>query len=200
MVHDDRVLCFQTFALDAIPHTQFCAGAASCDHMACLLPAVAFWMSLRHRTITQCFGVTVSPLRPNEIMLVTECASNTFERWLEKTASVSFKDLIHVIKELLKCLVYLHKRDVPICHGALNPANILVFEAKATTILKLTNIGAAFPSSCKRGFLYNAPEDIPSIKADMYALGVLIADIAMIKLYDEAANLVPLATSWTDSR
>ena len=162
-------------------------------------------MQLRHKTISQCFGISESPLNPGVVLLVMELATATLERYVEKCVTIAFADLVHFMKQILGGLSFLHSREVPVTHGCLSPANVHVFDSSkgARSVLKLSNVGGCFPNTAPLQWLYKPPEGVASPKADMYAFGALAIELCMTRLCELDADIIPLnkpVATWTQGR
>ncbi|KAG5050214.1 hypothetical protein JHK85_011317 [Glycine max] len=115
---------------------------------------------------------------------VSVCTESTPRRY----SPLSFSQRIRVAVDVARCLLYLHDRGLP--HGNLKPTNIVLagpdFNARLTDygLHRLMTPAGIAEQILNLGALgYRAPElataskPVPSFKADVYALGVILMEL-----------------------
>lgn len=115
---------------------------------------------------------------------VSVCTESTPRRY----SPLSFSQRIRVAVDVARCLLYLHDRGLP--HGNLKPTNIVLagpdFNARLTDygLHRLMTPAGIAEQILNLGALgYRAPElataskPVPSFKADVYALGVVLMEL-----------------------
>ncbi|XP_074308669.1 putative inactive receptor kinase At5g10020 [Silene latifolia] len=115
-------------------------------------------------------------------------ALHLYESTPRRHSSLSFNHRLQVAVDVARCLVFLHDKGMP--HGDLKPTNILLvgpdFNARVTDfglhrlmtpagiaehILNLGALGYCAPE------LVNASKPVLTLKADVYALGVILMEL-----------------------
>ncbi|PIN05722.1 Serine/threonine protein kinase [Handroanthus impetiginosus] len=115
-------------------------------------------------------------------------ALHLYESTPRRYSPLSFNQRLRVAVDVTRCLMYLHDRGLP--HGNLKPTNILLAGSDYTVRLTdyclhrlMTPIGIAEQIRNLGALGYGAPElttatkPVPSFKADVYALGVILMEL-----------------------
>ncbi|KAL9229695.1 hypothetical protein vseg_005134 [Gypsophila vaccaria] len=115
-------------------------------------------------------------------------ALHLYESTPRRHSSLSLSQRLKIAVDVARCLVFLHERGMP--HGNLKPTNVLLAAPDLSTRLtdyglhrlmtpagiaeQILNLGALGYSAPE---LVNAPKPVPSLKADVYAFGVILMEL-----------------------
>ncbi|KAJ8437965.1 hypothetical protein Cgig2_033698 [Carnegiea gigantea] len=149
--------------------------------------------SMRHPNIVPVRAYYWGP-REQERLILSDyiqgdsLALHLYESTPRRHSPLSFSQRLRVAVDIARCLVFLHDRGMP--HGNLKPTNILLaspdLSARVTDfslhrlmtpagiaeqILNLGALGYCAPE------LSNASKPMPSLKADVYSLGVILMEL-----------------------
>ncbi|KAM4117422.1 hypothetical protein ACB094_02G123400 [Castanea mollissima] len=149
--------------------------------------------SIRHPHIVPLRAYYWGPREQERLLLADyvrgdSLALHLYETTPRRYSPLSFSQRLKVATEVASCLLYLHDRGLP--HGNLKPTNILLegpdYTARLTDyglhrlmtaagiaeqILNLGALGYCAPE------LATAVKPVPSFKADVYALGVILMEL-----------------------
>ncbi|KAL4644171.1 hypothetical protein ACB092_02G145000 [Castanea dentata] len=149
--------------------------------------------SIRHPHIVPLRAYYWGPREQERLLLADyvrgdSLALHLYETTPRRYSPLSFSQRLKVATEVANCLLYLHDRGLP--HGNLKPTNILLegpdYTARLTDyglhrlmtaagiaeqILNLGALGYCAPE------LATAVKPVPSFKADVYALGVILMEL-----------------------
>ncbi|XP_050292405.1 probable inactive receptor kinase At5g10020 isoform X2 [Quercus robur] len=149
--------------------------------------------SIRHPHIVPLRAYYWGPREQERLLLADyvrgdSLALHLYETTPRRYSPLSFSQRLKVATEIANCLLYLHDRGLP--HGNLKPTNILLegpdYTARLTDyglhrlmtaagiaeqILNLGALGYCAPE------LATAVKPVPSFKADVYALGVILMEL-----------------------
>ncbi|KAL2339450.1 hypothetical protein Fmac_007390 [Flemingia macrophylla] len=149
--------------------------------------------SMRHPNIVPLLAYYWGPREQERLLLADyvhgdSLALHLYESTPRRHSPLSFSQRIRVSVDVARCLLYLHDRGLP--HGNLKPTNILL--AAPDYSARLTDYGLhrlMTPAGIAEQILnlgalgYRAPElataskPVPSFKADVYALGVVLMEL-----------------------
>ncbi|OIT01973.1 PREDICTED: probable inactive receptor kinase At5g10020 [Nicotiana attenuata] len=149
--------------------------------------------SVRHPNAVPLRAYYWGPREQERLILADYIAGDSLAMHLYETtprrySPLSFNQRMKVAVEVARCLAYLHERSLP--HGDLKPTNIILVGADYSA--RLTDYGLhrlMTPAGIAEQILnlgalgYRAPElatatkPIPSFKADVYALGVILMEL-----------------------
>ncbi|KAF7834233.1 putative inactive receptor kinase [Senna tora] len=149
--------------------------------------------SMKHPNIVPLRAYYWGPREQERLLLADyihgdSLALHLYETTPRRYSPLSFIQRVRVAVEVAQCLLYLHDRGLP--HGNLKPTNILLAGPDYST--RLTDYGLhrlMTPAGIAEQILnlgalgYRAPElasankPVPSFKADVYALGVILMEL-----------------------
>ncbi|KAK4256727.1 hypothetical protein QN277_006414 [Acacia crassicarpa] len=149
--------------------------------------------SMRHPNIVPLRAYYWGPREQERLLLADyipgdSLALHLYETTPRRYSPLSFGQRLRVAAEVARCLLYLHDRGLP--HGNLKPTNILLAGPEYSA--RLTDYGLhrlMTPAGISEQILnlgalgYRAPElasankPVPSFKADVYALGVILMEL-----------------------
>ncbi|XP_020210943.1 probable inactive receptor kinase At5g10020 [Cajanus cajan] len=149
--------------------------------------------SMRHPNVVPLLAYYWGPREQERLLLADyihgdSLALHLYESTPRRHSPLSFSQRIRVAVDVAKCLLYLHDRGLP--HGNLKPTNILLaapdYNARLTDygLHRLMTPAGIAEQILNLGALgYRAPElataskPVPSFKADVYALGVILMEL-----------------------
>ncbi|KAG5045908.1 hypothetical protein JHK82_015288 [Glycine max] len=149
--------------------------------------------SMRHPNIVPLLAYYWGPREQERLLLADHIhgdnlALHLYESTPRRYSPLSFSQRIRVADDVARCLLYLHDRGLP--HGNLKPTNIVLagpdFNARLTDygLHRLMTPAGIAEQILNLGALgYRAPElataskPVPSFKADVYALGVVLMEL-----------------------
>ncbi|WVZ18273.1 hypothetical protein V8G54_005595 [Vigna mungo] len=149
--------------------------------------------SMRHPNIVPLRAYYWGPREQERLLLADyihgdNLALHLYESTPRRYSPLSFSQRIKVAVDVARCLLYLHDRGLP--HGNLKPTNIVLaspdFSARLTDygLHRLMTPAGIAEQILNLGALgYRAPElaaaskPVPSFKADVYALGVILMEL-----------------------
>ncbi|TKY73915.1 inactive receptor kinase [Spatholobus suberectus] len=149
--------------------------------------------SMRHPNIVPLLAYYWGPREQERLLLADyihgdSLALHLYESTPRRHSPLSFSQRIRVAVDVARCLLYLHDRGLP--HGNLKPTNILLagpdYNARLTDygLHRLMTLAGIAEQILNLGALgYRAPElataskPVPSFKADVYALGVILMEL-----------------------
>ncbi|QCE15332.1 protein brassinosteroid insensitive 1 [Vigna unguiculata] len=149
--------------------------------------------SMRHPNIVPLLAYYWGPREQERLLLADyihgdNLALHLYESTPRRYSPLSFSQRIKVAVDVARCLLYLHDRGLP--HGNLKPTNIVLagpdFSARLTDygLHRLMTPAGIAEQILNLGALgYRAPElaaaskPVPSFKADVYALGVILMEL-----------------------
>lgn len=149
--------------------------------------------SMRHANIVPLRAYYWGPREQERLLLADyvhgdNLALHLYETTPRRYSPLSFSQRIRVAVDVARCLLYLHDRGLP--HGNLKPTNILLpgpeYSARLTDygLHRLMTPAGIAEQILNLGALgYRAPElataskPVPSFKADVYALGVILMEL-----------------------
>ncbi|KAL1290778.1 hypothetical protein HN51_059298 [Arachis hypogaea] len=149
--------------------------------------------SMRHPNIVPLRAYYWGPREQERLLLADyihgdSLALHLYETTPRRHSPLSFSQRIRVAVDVARCLLYLHDRGLP--HGNLKPTNILLpapdYSARLTDygLHRLMTPAGIAEQILNLGALgYRAPEltttskPVPSFKADVYALGVVLMEL-----------------------
>lgn len=149
--------------------------------------------SMRHPNIVPLRAYYWGPREQERLLLADyihgdNLALHLYETTPRRYSPLSFSQRIRVAVEVARCLLYLHDRGLP--HGNLKPTNILLAGPDYSVCLTdyglhrlMTPAGVAEQILNLGALGYRAPElasaskPLPSFKADVYALGVILMEL-----------------------
>ncbi|KAG5067273.1 hypothetical protein AAZX31_04G201200 [Glycine max] len=149
--------------------------------------------SMRHPNIVPLLAYYWGPREQERLLLADyihgdNLALHLYESTPRRYSPLSFSQRIRVAVDVARCLLYLHDRGLP--HGNLKPTNIVLagpdFNARLTDygLHRLMTPAGIAEQILNLGALgYRAPElataskPVPSFKADVYALGVILMEL-----------------------
>ncbi|KAI4317210.1 hypothetical protein L6164_025100 [Bauhinia variegata] len=149
--------------------------------------------SMRHPNIVPLRAYYWGPREQERLLLADyihgdSLALHLYETTPRRYSPLSFSQRLKVAVEVARCLLYLHDRGLP--HGNLKPTNILLagpdYNARLTDygLHRLMTPAGIAEQILNLGALgYRAPEvaastkPVPSFKADVYALGVILMEL-----------------------
>ncbi|CDP12924.1 unnamed protein product [Coffea canephora] len=149
--------------------------------------------SIRHPNVVSLRAYYWGPREQERLVLADyiqgdSLALHLYETTPRRYSPLSFSQRVKVAVDVARCLMYLHERGLP--HGNLKPTNVILegpnYDARLTDyclhrlmtpagiaeqILNLGTLGYRAPE------LANATKPMPSFKADVYALGVILMEL-----------------------
>ncbi|XP_027078598.1 probable inactive receptor kinase At5g10020 [Coffea arabica] len=149
--------------------------------------------SIRHPNVVSLRAYYWGPREQERLVLADyiqgdSLALHLYETTPRRYSPLSFSQRVKVAVDVARCLMYLHERGLP--HGNLKPTNVILegpnYNARLTDyclhrlmtpagiaeqILNLGTLGYRAPE------LANATKPMPSFKADVYALGVILMEL-----------------------
>lgn len=140
------------------------------------------WKPLQHPGIPRVLDYFTIEEQP---YCVTEMVYGTpLSQWVEQSGALPQPTAIAWIRELCEALQYLHQQEPPVAYGDLQPKHLIhrsVPRSGHTMLLEMPELlndahSSEMPTSLGTG--YSAPEaagDNPTIAADLYALGTILA-------------------------
>ncbi|XP_027361973.1 probable inactive receptor kinase At5g10020 isoform X2 [Abrus precatorius] len=149
--------------------------------------------SMRHPNIVPLLAYYWGPREQERLLLADyihgdSLALHLYESTPRRHSPLSFSQRLRVAVDVARCLLYLHDRGLP--HGNLKPTNILLagpeYNARLTDygLHRLMTPAGIAEQILNLGALgYRAPElataskPVPSFKADVYALGVILMEL-----------------------
>ncbi|CAI8598765.1 unnamed protein product [Vicia faba] len=149
--------------------------------------------SMRHPNIVPLRAYYWGPREQERLLLADyiqgdNLALHLYETTPRRYSPLSFSQRIKVAVDVARCLLYLHDRGLP--HGNLKPTNILLAGPDYGACLTdyglhrlMTPAGVAEQILNLGALGYRAPElasaskPLPSFKADVYALGVILMEL-----------------------
>lgn len=149
--------------------------------------------SIRHPHIVPLRAYYWGPREQERLLLADyvrgdSLALHLYETTPRRYSPLSFSQRLKVATEVANCLLYLHDRGLP--HGSLKPTNIVLegpdYHARLTDYglhRLMTSAGIAEQILNLGALGYCAPElatavkQVPSFKADVYALGVIVMEL-----------------------
>ncbi|XP_061372595.1 probable inactive receptor kinase At5g10020 isoform X2 [Gastrolobium bilobum] len=149
--------------------------------------------SMRHPNIVSLRAYYWGPREQERLLLADyihgdSLALHLYETTPRRHSRLSFSQRLRVAVDVARCLLYLHDRGLP--HGNLKPTNILLAGHENNARLSdyglhrlMTPAGIAEQILNLGALGYRAPElaaaskPVPSFKADVYALGVILMEL-----------------------
>ena len=118
-------------------------------------------------------------LDDNNIYIIMEMAEGiTLEEYIKEKGKLSIDEAVQIGRGLSEIIAYLHSRSIPIIHGDLKPANIIIRDGKVSLI----DFGGALRAYAETNTIYGtltfaAPEWIEgefSTRSDVYSFGYVM--------------------------
>lgn len=149
--------------------------------------------SIRHAHIVPLRAYYWGPREQERLLLADyihgdSLALHLYESTPRRYSPLSFSQRLKVAMEVARCLLHLHDRGLP--HGNLKPTNILLegpdYNARLTDyglhrLMTSAGIGEQILNLGALGYcapeLASAVKPVPSFKADVYALGVIVMEL-----------------------
>ncbi|CAI9109276.1 OLC1v1009068C1 [Oldenlandia corymbosa var. corymbosa] len=149
--------------------------------------------SLKHPNVVSLRAYYWGPREQERLVLADyihgdSLALHLYETTPRRYSPLSFSQRVKVAVDVARCLMYLHDRGMP--HGNLKPTNVILegsnYDARLTDYCLhrlMTPAGIAEQILNLGALGYRAPElasaskPIPSFKADVYALGVILMEL-----------------------
>ncbi|KAF1871810.1 hypothetical protein Lal_00020605 [Lupinus albus] len=149
--------------------------------------------SMRHPNIVPLQAYYLGPREEERLLLADyihgdSLALHLYETTPRQYSPLSFSQRLRVAVDVARCVLYLHDRGLP--HGNLKPTNILLSGPDYSACITdyglhrlMTPAGIAEQIRNLGALGYCAPElataakPVPSFKADVYALGVILMEI-----------------------
>jgi serine/threonine protein kinase len=167
-----------------------------------LLQAARLLYTLRHDNIVTLHGVTMHPEAGHVHWLVTELADGgSLEAWLSTRGVLTPSELLHLLRSVMRALVYLHSRSPSVLHGDIKPSNVLAFTTPdGSVVWKLGDVGIAnvlqstTRARTSAGTLMYTAADILlgpyDGKVDVFSVGIMAAELVVRHMDVEGFELV----------